>query len=580
MLARTSLLLVLVLVRYASRRKISVPDLSSKKSSRDRRSRSLSNGKTIAPQIQEEIASSITYAIKAFCVSGSNAKMCMKEDPGEVGAQGSKGEEGPRGPKGDPGISGQVGPPGARGEKGEKGDQCKGCSSAMMIGDEPSGRQGEKSGNHISAFGVYVEPSTLTLPENKTAKFTCSVRGYNTRCYIVEKAFPRVYVDAGPTFARKGENVTLPSCHVIGYPPPVVTWAKVLGKLPRGRTLIGGHSLTIVRAEKQDAGSYICKAIGHGGSSRAVTQLVVTVVPRFLVTPQAMVEKFAGTSMTVNCTASGDPKPTITWEPICTGQLPTERLETTDHSLTIRDLQPHDQGKYACVATSSLFRERAEFSLVVKTARDCFTLYLSGVRTSGVYTINPDDQSSFPVFCDMDTDGGGWTVFQRRLDGTTNFFRDWDTYKRGFGDLKKEFWLGNDKISRITQAVSTVLRVEVSDWEGATAFAKYGIFLVGSESTKYELTIGSYSGNAGDSLSYHSASAFTTMDSDNDDRIDNCAVNSVGAWWYKSCHDSNLNGQYMGAGRKDSKGIVWFHWKNSLQTLKTSQMMLRPKLFE
>ncbi|KAL9972077.1 hypothetical protein ACROYT_G018317 [Oculina patagonica] len=292
-----------------------------------------------------------------------------------------------------------------------------------------------------------------------------------------------------------------------------------------------------------------------------------------------MVEKFAGTSVTVNCTASGDPKPTITWEPICTGQLPTERLETTDHSLTIRDLQPHDQGKYACVATSSLFRERAEFSLVVKTARDCSTLYLSGVRTSGVYTINPDNQSSFPVFCDMDTDGGGWTVFQRRLDGTTNFFRDWDTYKRGFGDLKKEFWLGNDKISRLTNAVSSVLRVEVSDWEGATAFAKYGIFRVGSESTKYQLTVGSYSGNAGDSLSYHSASTFTTMDSDNDDRNDNCAVNSVGAWWYKSCHDSNLNGQYMGAGRKDSKGIVWYHWKNSLQTMKTSQMMLRPKSF-
>ena len=106
-----------------------------------------------------------------------------------------------------------------------------------------------------------------------------------------------MYLDAGPTFAKKGENVTLPSCHVIGYPPPVVTWAKVLGKLPRGRTLISGHSLTIVRAEKEDAGSYICKAIGHGGSSRAVTQLVVTAVPRFLVTPQTMVEKFAGTSV-------------------------------------------------------------------------------------------------------------------------------------------------------------------------------------------------------------------------------------------------------------------------------------------
>ena len=95
-------------------------------------------------------------------------------------------------------------------------------------------------------------------------------------------------------------------------------------------------------------------------------------------------------------------------------------------------------------------------------------------------------------------------MLQRRLDGTTNFFRDWDAYKRGFGDLAREFWLGNDKISRLTQAMPAVLFVEVSDWEGTSAIAKYEIFRVASESLKYELTLGSYSGNAGDSLSYTS----------------------------------------------------------------------------
>ena len=84
---------------------------------------------------------------------------------------------------------------------------------------------------------------------------------------------------------------------MIGYPPPVVTWAKVLGKLPRGRTLLKGRSVTILRAEREDAGSYICKATSPGGSSRAVTQLVVTVVPRFTVMPMAVIEKFAGTSV-------------------------------------------------------------------------------------------------------------------------------------------------------------------------------------------------------------------------------------------------------------------------------------------
>ena len=118
-------------------------------------------------------------------------------------------------------------------------------------------------------------------------------------CFYSTEPFSRVYVDAGPTFVIKGQNVTLPSCHVIGFSPPVVTWMKVLGKLPPGRTLTSGNSLslTIVQAHKEDAGSYICKAIGHGGSARAVTQLVVTVVPSLLVTLQAVVEKFAGTSV-------------------------------------------------------------------------------------------------------------------------------------------------------------------------------------------------------------------------------------------------------------------------------------------
>lgn len=96
---------------------------------------------------------------------------------------------------------------------------------------------------------------------------------------------------------NRGENVILPTCHVIGFPSPVVTWAKVLGKLPRRRTIIRGHRLTILRAEKEDAGSYICKATSPGGSSRAVTQLVVAVSPKFIVTPLPVIEKFAGTSV-------------------------------------------------------------------------------------------------------------------------------------------------------------------------------------------------------------------------------------------------------------------------------------------
>ena len=124
----------------------------------------------------------------------------------------------------------------------------------------------------------------------------------------------------------------------------------------------------------------------------------------------------------------------------------------------------------------------------------CSSLYKSGERNDGVYTINPDGPGSFQVRCDMQTDGGGWTVFQRRQDASVDFYRGWQDYKNGFGDLNGNFWLGLDRIHRLTKSGQNVLRVDLTDWTNNTAYAKYGSFSVASESDGYKLTQGSFSG--------------------------------------------------------------------------------------
>ena len=174
--------------------------------------------------------------------------------------------------------------------------------------------------------------------------------------------------------------------------------------------------------------------------------------------------------------------------------------------------------------------------------------------------MNPDGKGSFNVYCDMRTDGGGWTVFQRRQDGSVDFYRGWNDYKSGFGQLTAEFWLGNDKIHRLTAARPSSLRVELEDWNGGIAYAKYGKFNIGDEQAKYRLEVGSYSGTAGDSLTTrHNNMAFSTKDRDNDVRSGfDCAEGNRGAWWYGSCHSSNLNGQYLGNRRSDGKDIRWW----------------------
>ena len=209
------------------------------------------------------------------------------------------------------------------------------------------------------------------------------------------------------------------------------------------------------------------------------------------------------------------------------------------------------------------------------SGHDCSDLLKSGHTESGLYSVNPDGRGHFTVDCDMRTDGGGWTVFQRRQDGSVDFYREWNDYKAGFGQLTAEFWLGNDKIHRLTASRPSSLRVELEDWNGGKAYAKYGEFSISDEQAQYRLEVGSYSGTAGDSLAEHNNKAFSTKDRDNDMNSDeNCAVKYSGAWWYNVCHASNLNGQYLG-NKIDNRGVRWAHFRDSL-SLKFTEMKLRP----
>ncbi len=121
-------------------------------------------------------------------------------------------------------------------------------------------------------------------------------------------------------------------------------------------------------------------------------------------------------------------------------------------------------------------------------------MYKSGKRQDGVYTIQPDGMEPFQVRCDMTSDGGGWTVFQRRHDGSQDFYLTWANYKSGFGNLNSEFWLGLDKIHRLSKSGQNVLRVDLMDFKNDSAYAKYGTFSVADGTDKYRLTVGSYSG--------------------------------------------------------------------------------------
>ncbi|XP_078664669.1 microfibril-associated glycoprotein 4-like [Branchiostoma floridae x Branchiostoma belcheri] len=212
--------------------------------------------------------------------------------------------------------------------------------------------------------------------------------------------------------------------------------------------------------------------------------------------------------------------------------------------------------------------------------KDCKEILDNSETTpSGVYMVYPaDNLAGFQVYCDMHTDGGGWTVFQRRQDGTVDFYRGWADYKTGFpSNLNGEFWLGNDKLHRLTEQKAYGLRVDLEDTTGNTAYAAYSSFSITDESDQYRLTVSGYSGDAGDSMTPHNGHRFSTKDSDNDVHAGHCSRIYKGAWWYYQCHHSNLNGLYhLGAHSSHADGVNWYHWKGHRYSLKRTTMKIRP----
>ncbi|KAK3755113.1 hypothetical protein RRG08_041027 [Elysia crispata] len=174
-----------------------------------------------------------------------------------------------------------------------------------------------------------------------------------------------------------------------------------------------------------------------------------------------------------------------------------------------------------------------------------------------------------PFLCDLDAHGGYVIIIQRRVNGSTDFNKNWFDYERGFGSFDGDFWLGNRRLHAITSTGTFELRVEVK-YNGKEAYAEYDKFSVSGKKDKYRLHIGSYRGTAGNSLQPYNGKRFSTKDSDNDGRNDtNCAEKYCGGWWFDRCCEPNLNGKW-------ATNLAWHTFTGSGSATSTS-MKIRVK---
>lgn len=233
--------------------------------------------------------------------------------------------------------------------------------------------------------------------------------------------------------------------------------------------------------------------------------------------------------------------------------------------------------------------------------QDCLDWRNKGFHSSGAYQVCPGNGQPFVVYCDMETDGGGWVVFQHRVDGSANFSQRWLAYKEGFGQLHGDFWLGFEKIRRF-MTVPNKLRIDLVAYGNTKGYGKYNNFHIGNESTHYTLNASDFTGNIHDQLDnvhqkYRSSGIpFSTYDQDHDNDHRHCAAEWSGAgYWYNLCDvyqdkfpHTMLNGKYKKFGQigghnanaiRAHDSIYWYGWptNNKLKGLTETKMMFKRK---
>ncbi|XP_067017562.1 roundabout homolog 3-like isoform X2 [Acropora muricata] len=408
------------------------------------------------------------------CPAGPPGPPGPRGDRGERGRRGNKGRSGNKGgngimgPPGRSGKQGIMGPSGSKGETGLKGEKGDTGTAGMK------GAKGEP-GESIAAPTVAVSPAKMTVNESKTASFQCSVSGNPKpvstwsklegkseknpstttdgklllpnaagsdsgvyKCsasnilgqaqalvQLVVNVQPRISLNLGPRYAIQGSTFTLPTCHVTGYPTPVVTWRKLSSHLPLGRVRYNNSALQILRVRKEDSEFYICSAENLLGKVERKTLLVVVSLPQFTSKPPSMIVSMFSSTVRLNCSATGDPQPIISWRKQG-GQLPVGRSQQINGALVITNLQQSDAGNYICTATSaSVFDVEAVTFLEMKRAALSSSSILGSLDIKYLVKLNSflapvlwsSSRSRFVKCWRAKTDGWAVSTFHSNCDG-------------------------------------------------------------------------------------------------------------------------------------------------------------------
>lgn len=266
----------------------------------------------------------------------------------------------------------------------------------------------------------------------------------------------------------------------------------------------------------------------------------------------------------------------------CLAQMDKNHKVMEQH--IINDRETGERMLSECNETLREVSERVK-SKPTRPPRDCSEILKTGITLSGVYHIFPAGiPSGVSVYCDLQTDGGGWTIIIQRQEELPplNFARPFEEYAAGFGRPDGEFWIGNRVLHAMTGSQPQILRVEATDLKGDSRVATWATFSVGSEATQFTLSVGGYLSNStmGDglmpasSLRHHASNMkFSTSDRDNTHK---CSTLGGGGWWYNHCYGINPTAPRAQFG--NIKTLNYFFWSKTEGTEYTGLSAIRFKI--
>ena len=222
--------------------------------------------------------------------------------------------------------------------------------------------------------------------------------------------------------AEQKQNFTI-ACTATGQPKPKITWSKLGGDLPKGRSEVMKDALTIYQVTRNDGGIYTCKADNILGTAADMAQLMVFSPLQFKVRPPQELTPMVDSTVRLPCVAESDLRLKITWTK--DGSiLPVESRILQNNTLVLGSIKISHKGSYTCRASNSLSTIETNVKInSPATPASCSEIRKHVSSVSGNYDIDPDGEGGlapFTVYCDMTAKNGvGVTVISHDSESRT-----------------------------------------------------------------------------------------------------------------------------------------------------------------